>query len=130
MSLQLVNMDRHCADAGWKMAEELWKNKKDGKPETHITKSLGVLQEDGLYAFFLYQLKEDSFGIIVQKHCNCFLRSSSISLITQEIEDNLQAVRDLTGNLSNMMLAKSLLEKILIYTRYHLKAKEKAGDQP
>src|SRR5690554_2675213 len=130
MSLPLVNMDRHCADAGWKMADELWKNKKDGKPETHITKSLGVLQEDGLYAFFLYQLKEDSFGRIVQKHCKCFLRSSSISLITQEIEDNLQAVRDLTGNLSNMMLAKSLLEKILIYTRYHLKAKEKAGAQP
>jgi len=130
MSLPLVNMDRHCADAGWKMADELWKNKKDGKPETHITKSLGVLQEDGLYAFFLYQLKEDFFGKIVQKHCDNFLRNSPISLITKEIDDDLQAVRDLTGNLSNMILAKSLLEKILIYTRYHLKVKEKAGDQP
>ena len=49
------NLDRFCAQSGWQMAEQVHQDL--GKTtETYITKSLGVLQENGVYAFFLYQI--------------------------------------------------------------------------
>ena len=48
------NLDQLCAKYGWNIADKV--HQAIGKnAENHITKSLGVLQEDGVYAFFLYQ---------------------------------------------------------------------------
>jgi hypothetical protein len=44
------NLDQLCAQFGWKIADEV--RKAIGKnAENHITKSLGVLQEDGVCIF-------------------------------------------------------------------------------
>jgi len=58
MSDKTQNLDRLCAHFGYKMCEQVGEAfQKDGKidkakTENLITKSLGVLQEDGVYAFF------------------------------------------------------------------------------
>ena len=51
-----INLDQLCAEYGYKFAEEVSRaddfNAK--KAEVLITKALGVLQEQGLYAFVLF----------------------------------------------------------------------------
>jgi hypothetical protein len=121
------NLDQLCAQFGWKIADEV--RKAIGKnAENHITKSLGVLQEDGVYAFFLYQasrgqrekpgadrLRDQARELLKQAGINGFANTS----------DPLAAVRDqLAGNLDQLLLAKRLLEQALIYARYHAKALE------
>ncbi|WP_028458260.1 hypothetical protein [Chloroflexus sp. Y-396-1] len=121
------NLDQLCAQFGWKIADEV--HGAIGKnAENHITKSLGILQEDGVYAFFLYQasrgqrekpgadrLRDQAKELLKQAGIDGFAKTS----------DPLAAVRDhLAGDLDQLLLAKRLLEQALIYARYHAKALE------
>ncbi|HID30156.1 MAG TPA: hypothetical protein EYP19_09145 [Desulfobacterales bacterium] len=81
------NLDRLCAQYGYRICQAVaaeFKDK-DGKPdkaktENHITKSLAVLQEDGVYAFFIYlfsrgereragaaRLREKAHGLLAEQ---------------------------------------------------------------
>jgi len=54
----LENLDRLCAEYGEKFAREIadtfGSKDRDKKAENLITKSLGVLQEQGVYAYVLF----------------------------------------------------------------------------
>lgn len=123
-----LNLDRLCAQYGWEMARQVHEVLKKN-PETHITKSLGVLQEDGVYAFFLYQASrgEHKLGELAAK----LLSDEKISLVSGDIrstEQTLEAIRKSNGlaeDIDRLLLAKRLLEQALIYARYHAKALEK-----
>jgi ubiquinone biosynthesis protein UbiJ len=120
-----TNLDQLCAKYGWQIADEV--RQAIGKnAENHITKSLGVLQEDGVYAFFLYQAsrgsREKPGADKLTEQASAFLREAGIAAF-QNNTDSLQAVRDhLAGDLDQLLLAKRLLEQALIYARYHAKA--------
>ena len=126
-------LDMKCAEYGSKIVSEIDNAAKErNKIETMITKTLGVLQEDGIYAFALYSesksgetntekktakliydktfalLKADKIGILPEK-CNNFLVG---------IRQNLAEGKDL----DKLFLAKELLERTLVYARYHAKA--------
>jgi hypothetical protein len=119
------NLDQLCAKYGWLIAEQVHQAIKK-QAENHITKSLGVLQEDGVYAFFLYQ---DSRGQREKPGANK-LRDQAKELLREagikgfeNASDPLAAVRDrLASDLDQLLLAKRLLEQALIYARYHAKA--------
>ena len=132
--MSVRNLDRLCAEYGYRMAtgvyEAIHKN-----AENHITKSLSVLQEDGVYAFFLYQA---SRGKTERPGAECLKRLAA-ELFRQEgikpfdsIADPLEAVRGnkrmegggLADHLDELLLAKRLLEQALIYARYQAKALE------
>jgi len=128
-----LNLDQLCAQYGYAMCRavsDAFKGK-DGKPdkaktENHITKSLGVLQEDGVYAFFLYQAsrgeRERQGAEQLRDTAKEFLRKAGIQAF-QNAGDPLAAVRDhLANDLDQLLLAKRLLEQALIYARYHAKA--------
>lgn len=121
------NLDQLCARYGWQMAEQV--HHAIGKQtENHITKSLGVLQEDGVYAFFLFQAsrgQRDKAGAdLLCEQASQLLREAGIKGF-QNASDPLQAVRDhLAGDLDQLIGAKRLLEQALIYARYHTKAME------
>ena len=120
-----INLDQLCARYGWEIADSV--QQAIGKnAENHITKSLGVLQEDGVYAFFLYQESRGSRekeGAEKIKNCAKELLKEANITGFQNSNDPLQAVRDhLANNLDQLLLAKRLLEQALIYARYHAKA--------
>lgn len=123
--MNTVNLDQLCAKYGWQIADEV--HRAIGKnAENHITKSLGVLQEDGVYAFFLYQAsrgsREKPGADKLTEQASALLREAGIQAF-QNGADSLAAVRDrLAGNLDELLLAKRLLEQALIYARYHTKA--------
>ncbi len=135
----MQKLDRCCAQYGWQMAEQA-KGKMDQDPksrnaETLITKSLGVLQENGVYAFFLYLAsrgkKEKEGAEAIKRLAAKLLRDVQIPAFHLN-SDPLEAVRGsndgetcgLADDLDNLLLTKRLLEQALIYARYHAKAPE------
>jgi protein subunit release factor B len=122
------NLDLLCARYGFQIAEEVHSQLKN-QAENHITKSLGVLQENGLYAFFLYQdsrkrKKEEQAAEELKKKAVELLRSVPFEPFQAE-KDPLEVIRDgLASRLDDLLLAKRLLEQALIYARYHAKALE------
>ncbi len=126
------NLDQLCAQYGYEIAKQvhqvLGKN-----AENHITKSLGVLQEDGVYAFFLYQVsrgeREKQGAEHLKEQATALLKKVEIQPF-DAVLDPLEAVRGnkqikgLADHLDQLLLAKRLLEQALIYARYHVKSLE------
>ncbi len=123
--MSTINLDQLCAKFGWQIASEV--RQAIGKnAENHITKSLGVLQGDGVYAFFLYQAsrgqREKPGADRLTEQTVAFLKEAGIPAF-QNANDPLKAVREhLSNDLDQLLLAKHLLEQALIYARYHAKA--------
>lgn len=101
--------------------------------ENVITKALGVLSENGLYAMavFLLSCHKREYGTQVL-HGLCQLwadeRVQVMSMVTGQTEEMLSAVRGLTDNLSKMILSKNLAGQTLTFARYHAKALGNASE--
>lgn len=104
--------------------------KKAAEIDNTVTKALGVLQENGVYACFLYlKAKEKEDGdVVVDEMLNLLdgldfgwgkpssnAADDVLSHITQKVTD--------TDHLERLLLAKEILEQMLIYARYGAKAR-------
>lgn len=98
--------------------------------DTTVTKALGVLQTNGVYACFLYLLaREKDIGKIVVEEMLDVLQDlgwnkpSSLTpdVVLRHISENV------TRDLERLLLAKEVLEQTLIYARYGAKARD-AGE--
>jgi CRISPR/Cas system CMR-associated protein Cmr5 small subunit len=124
----MENLDRLCAEYGYKFAEEIKKalNSDAKKAEALVTKALGVLQEQGLYAFVLFCKSRGSTekeGAEKMKEITTELLKDKLGLISND--DLLEEIRKengLASRLDDLLLAIQVLEKSLIYARYHAKA--------
>jgi len=121
------NLDALCAKYGWNIADEL-------KDDTLINKSLGVLQEQGVYSFFLFLESRGSSDREntqkIRKHCWEMLTNTNIidSMKDKNFDKNWSETlqNNLLSNLNDLSLVLQMLEQTLIYARYHAKAlKEK-----
>jgi hypothetical protein len=124
MSNTVVNLDRLTAQH----AQEIVK-KANADIETTVTKSLGILQEDGVYACFLYLLaKEKENGKIVVAEMLNLLDSLNFGWGTPSSNKPEAILSHLTEkvtvNLERLLLAKETLEQMLIYARYGAKARQ------
>lgn len=128
MSENVTNLDSLCAQHGYKIVRTVAPNgslsKSDrAKLENTITKSLGVLQENGVYAFFLYleYRKGEKGSPETKSEALSLLRHAEVNLLSSS-NNHFQAVQKLTNDLDKLLLARQLLEQALIYARYHAKA--------
>jgi hypothetical protein len=91
--------------------------------KNEIDKLLGVLSNDGVYAMWVYakaekNIKEDN----LMNKFDCLFKIVSF---TVESKNNWEEFfQTIAENLSNLLFLKDLLEKVLIYARYHAKAME------
>jgi len=111
------------------------------------TTALGVLQEKGVYAFFLYLLarkkSEDAkiANILVYQLLNALkekpfdaidinypvdLKRNSVDKQINQILD--QVVKKIASNISTSILVADFYEQVLIYTRHLAKARSKAKE--
>lgn len=115
------NLDYLAAQHAQKIVEALKSDPK--KAEISLTKTLGVLQEDGVYACFLYLLarEKDIATTIIDQMCAMCALLTTLD-IPNESADHLEYARSLTVDLNTLLLAKEALERLLIYARYGAKA--------
>ena len=96
------------------------KKKKAKDLENFIKKLLGIVQEDGVFAFFIY-LKAN------KNTCNeAKIENRIINLLNEtlnkELNETLESIKSLGDDINKLLLAKSLIEKTLIYARYQAKS--------
>jgi hypothetical protein len=121
-----MNLDLEAARASQKIIECTMSNK-SSEVENLITKTLGVLQENGVYASILYldsrtNKAEKDICPIVKKE----LIDTTKAVVKQSVnEDNYKYIRDeICSDLDMLLLTKQLWEQILTYARYGAKARE------
>ncbi len=127
-----INLDRLAA----KHAQEIihrTENKKASEVDNTVTKTLGVLQENGVYACFLYLLakEKDNGRVVVDEMLNLLEglgfgwgkpSGNGVEQILQHIIDKVSGDPK-QGGLERLLLAKETLEQMLIYARYGAKAR-------
>jgi hypothetical protein len=94
---------------------------KGSEIENEVTKALGVLQENGVYACFLYLQanKKNNSAILIEK-----MRELLHALgITNDGQDALTFAQNISADLYTLLLAREALEQMLIYARYGAKAR-------
>jgi hypothetical protein len=119
------NLEVRCAELGEKLA------KIDGVSEKVLNEALAVLEEQGVYAAFLY-LKA-RYNVVAGKFlglCQEFL-GEVFSLeqgdpleVALEQGDPLEVAKALARDLDNLLFARELLRTAFVYARYHVKVKE------
>ncbi len=121
-----MNLDAACAVLGQKLGT-IGGYAKD--TENSLTKALGVLEEQGVYAMFLsLHARENELGRECSEQLMAFLRSTEVGLVRSDKEDEpFGALQELAGNLDNLLFARELLHQVLVYARYHAKAAEADG---
>lgn len=122
-----TNLDRLAAQSAQELIRKTQEKKKQDV-DNAITKALGVLQENGVFACFLYLLaKEDAIGRIVVSEMLTLLEKLGHGWgkpDTDSAENILKFITDkITVNLETAILAKEMLEQMLIYARYSVKAR-------
>lgn len=123
--MTVQNLDAACAKLGAKLAASANKD-----AENSITKSLGVLEEQGVYALFLYlHAREKQWGQTTSNELASFLRQnpSSQNALLGTNNDLFTALQQLAGDLEKLLFARDLLHRALVYARYHAKAAQ-AGE--
>lgn len=135
----MENLDRLCAEYGYDFADKV--SKAGGfdadKAENLITKVLSVLQEQGLYSFVLFCCKsrgstERAGAEQVEQITTKLLKDNRLKPALINSDDLLKELRERNGlasRLDDLMLAIQVLEKSLIYARYHAKAMSKSSTQ-
>lgn len=122
-----LNLDRLAAMHAQAIVDKT-KDKKASEVDNTVTKALGVLQENGVYACFLYLLaKEKDNGRVVIAEMLDLLDGLGFGWGKPEDrspEKVLRYVSDtVTVDLDRLLLAKETLEQMLIYARYGAKAR-------
>ncbi len=120
MSPENRNLDLLINKIGYEIVEEIkTKGNEKTKYKNEIEKALGVLSNDGVYAYYVYvkSRKIDDVFLkkikpIVETHCSVSLQN-----------DNWQEFFEkLSKDIYSLLFFREILDKILIYARYHAKA--------
>ena len=123
----MINLDYLCT----KIGQEIGEMKKERNESTLSTlrKALGILQEDGVYAMFLWLEKENS-GIrkklttelngsdIVKK----YLLQNSVGF-RDDFKEFCKDLSELSQDIDKLFFLKKILERSLTYALYHAKVK-------
>lgn len=134
----VTNLDRLAAQTAQAIITNT-KDKKANDVENTVTKALGVLQEDGIYACFLYLLaKEKENGkVVIEEMLNLLeglrfgwskpMENGKVDLRPDVV---LKYITDhVTQDLERLLLTKETLEQLLIYARYGAKARENSESE-
>jgi len=127
---QMLNLDYRCMEYGQKIGKI-----SDSKLENNLRKALGVLQEDGVYAMFLW-LEKNAGSVrkeLVEffnkedkktkvKLSNYFLDSNKS--FSQNFDEFCRNLQEVAIDIDKLLFMKKLLERILTYALYHAKSKE------
>ncbi len=129
----MKNLDLLAAQAAQSIITQTATSNNASDVENLITKALGVLQENGVYAALLYLYSRTTDKSVAES-----VRARLLSLLSElglpalERNDARSALKFMTDNICNdldrLLLVKQLWEQTLIYARYGAKAQSLAGE--
>ncbi len=112
------NLDVLINEIGFEIVEEIKsKGNEKTKYKNEIEKSLGVLSNDGVYAYFVYVKSKGVSDVFLDK-----LKTITKFIDEEEKELNQEYFKNLSDDINKLLFFREILEKILIYARYHAKA--------
>lgn len=118
----MENLDLKCAELGERLAGQ---QKVD---EKLLNNALAVLEEQGVYAFFLYlKTRGGDGGESATRTCAEFLQGVPAGRPILGRGDVFQALQALGQDLDRLLFARDLLRQALLYGRYHAKARGARG---
>lgn len=141
-----LNLDYQAAHYAQQVIEETRMVEKAADVENAVTKALGVLQENGVYACFVFALSrvkqqdgekqggsEKAEPVVMQAIVTQMLAvlkklNYNVPIIDNNAKPSPQQIlhhvsKYVTKELERLLLAKEVLEQMLIYARYGAKAR-------
>lgn len=125
--MSMIHLEPLCAEYGMRLIDEDDQTSMNDKENT-LTKALGVLAENGIYAMsvFLLSCHKPEYGKKVLGTLVQLWSDPRMGLITagnRQPRDMLVTIRsEITTNLASLILAKKMTEQSLTFARYHAKA--------
>jgi hypothetical protein len=120
------NLDLACARVGKDIA-----NSSSDDLEKVITDALAVLEEQGIYAMFLFlKTRGGSGGENVSQKLHKFLKETPQQApLLPENGDVFTSLQQTAKDLDKLLLARDLVRQALVYARYHARAPQKSEVQ-
>jgi len=117
------NIDERCAHYASVIVSQRGTSKEAGALQTVIRNALGVMREQGLYAFKLFvDYRAKIGGNLIWEQTRALWQDSVVGPLLSNAQNDLDGVRTLTTDLNDLLLAREITERMLIYALYGLKA--------
>lgn len=127
MTIIEYNLDRLSAEAGFMLSDEFKERSDKEKKELEgaISRALGILVEEGLfaYAIWLESENEEPHRTIIHYSLKLLRQVGLIPNNRNTLRDVI--LEDISDSIQRILLARQVLEKMLIYARYRAKALQK-----
>lgn len=118
----MVNLDYYCMKYGQKIGLD------EATKETDIRKALGILQEDGIYAMFLWLEKNKSYRVrkeaLVRLYNENPIKSYLFSKkdeFPSDFSKFTEKLITIAGNYNKLVFMKEITMRTLTYALYHTK---------
>jgi hypothetical protein len=126
-------MEARCAYYGSDIVKNKEKSKDPKRLETITRNALGVMREEGLFAFYLYLKyrglknkadgsQEDEGGHLIWNQVKALWQDQAVGPLLSGDGDDRQQVIRLTENLNDLLLAREVAGRALVYALYGLRA--------
>ncbi len=116
----MKNLDLECATASERIIQSI-SNAGKKEAQTSITKTLGILQENGIYGFYLYLRAEgQNLHAAIEQESKNLLKVVFAELDVSQ--PGTAVAKQVLASPERTLMAKDLLERTLVYARYHAKA--------
>lgn len=119
------NLDLACARTGQAIAE-----KPSKELEKLVTSALAVLEEQGVYALFLFlKTRGGKAAPTIEQKVREFLKTTPQQaplLPDNGNGDIFKSLQSMSEDLDKLLLARDLLRQALVYARYHVRVPQKA----
>lgn len=117
------NLDLACARTGQAIAE-----KPSKELEKLVTSALAVLEEQGVYALFLFlKTRGGKAAPTIEQKVREFLKTTPQQApLLPDDGDVFALLQSMSKDLDELLLARDLLRQALVYARYHARGPQKS----
>lgn len=117
------NLDLACARTGQAIAE-----KPSKELEKLVTSALAVLEEQGVYALFLFlKTQGGKAAPTIEQKVREFLKTTPQQApLLPDDGDVFALLQSMSEDLDKLLLARDLLRQALVYARYHARVPQKS----
>jgi hypothetical protein len=118
------NVEARCAHFGSQIVINKGEAPDPKRLQTITRNALAVMREEGLFAFYLYlQYRWKEGGRVIWPQVRSLWRDDSVGDLLGAGRDREQVIA-LTGQLDDLMLAREVAERALVYALYGLRSED------